>query len=122
MEFQGQFSTPLAGDFTTDLSPLMQNPEIEYRSRIERWQITLNRDKFQERVLSIARLVVFGAGVIVLGFFAADFLSVIWILLPAIVFVILVIKHDHVLRKRDQTEMAIQFYERGLSRIRDTWM
>src|SRR5262245_2709225 len=122
MEFQAQFSNPLAGNFTTELSQAMQDPTIEYRSRLERWQATLNRHRFHERLLSIARLVVFVAGVIVLGFFEAGFFSGIGVLLPAILFGILVVKHDHVLRKRDQAAMAIQFYERGLSRIRDTWM
>ena len=101
----------------------MQDPATEYRSRLQQWQTNLNRHSFNERLLSIARLIVFIVGVIVFGFSAgASFFSSWWVLLPAIVFIVLVIKHDQVLRKRDQASMAIQFYQRGLSRIDDTWM
>jgi hypothetical protein len=101
----------------------VQDPASEYRSRLQQWQIILSRHRFHERLFSIARLIVFVIGVIVFGLSAgASFFSVIWVLLPALVFIVLVIKHDQILRKRAQAEMAIQFYERGLSRINDTWM
>jgi hypothetical protein len=101
----------------------VQDPAIEYRSRLQRWQEILKRHESRERILSIARLIVFFIGVI---FFAlsigTSFFAVPWIILAVILFVVLVVKHDQVLRKRDQASMAIQFYERGLSRIQDTWM
>lgn len=101
----------------------MQDPAIEYRSRLQRWQEILKRHQSRERILSIARLIVFFIGII---FFAlsigTSFFAVPWIILAVILFVVLVVKHDQVLRKRDQASMAIQFYERGLSRIEDTWM
>ncbi len=101
----------------------MQDSASEYRSRLQQWQINLNRRQFHERLLSIARLIIFVIGVIVFGLSAgASLFSVMWVLLPALLFIALVIKHDQILRKRAQAEMAIQFYERGLSRINDTWM
>ncbi len=101
----------------------MQDPASEYRIRLQQWQISLNRHQFHERLLSIARLIIFVIGIIVFGLSAgASFFSTLWVLLPAVLFIVLVIKHDQVLRKRDQASMAIQFYERGLSRINDTWM
>jgi hypothetical protein len=102
---------------------IMQDPAIEYRSRLQQWQEILKRHQSHARTLSISRLVVFFIGVI---FFAlsigSSFFATPWIILTAILFVVLVVKHDQVLRKRDQASMAIQFYERGLSRIQDTWM
>jgi hypothetical protein len=101
----------------------MQDPATEYRNRLQQWQEILKRHQSNERILSIARLVVFFIGVI---FFVlsigTSFFAVPWIILSAILFIVLVVKHDRVLRKRDQASMAIQFYERGLSRIQDTWM
>lgn len=101
----------------------MQDPAAEYRSRLQQWQEILKRHQSHERILSISRLVVFFIGVI---FFVlsigTSFFATPWIVLTAISFIVLVVKHDRVLRKRDQASMAILFYERGLSRIQDTWM
>lgn len=101
----------------------MQDPATEYRNRLQQWQEILKRHQTNERILSIARLIVFVVGLI---FFVlsigTSFFATPWIILTAILFIVLVVKHDRVLRKRDQASMAIQFYERGLSRIEDTWM
>lgn len=101
----------------------MQDPAIEYRSRLQQWQEILKQHQSRARILSILRLIVFFIGVI---FFVlsigTSFFATPWIVLTAISFIVLVVKHDRVLRKRDQASMAILFYERGLSRIQDTWM
>ncbi len=99
------------------------HPSTEYQSRLQNWGTVLNRYKFQERLFSIARLIVFISGVILFGLSAgASLFSAVWLLLPAILFFVLVVKHDRILRLRDQASLAIKFYERGLSRIEDTWM
>jgi hypothetical protein len=101
----------------------VQDPATEYQNRLKQWQEILKSHQSNERVLSICRLIVFAIGVI---FFmlsiGTSFFATPWIILTAILFIVLVVKHDQVLRKRDQASMAIQFYERGLSRINDTWM
>ena len=44
-----------------------------------------------------------------------------WLLLPAVVFVWLMQRHDRVLRARADAIRGIRFYERGLARIEDRW-
>ncbi len=44
-----------------------------------------------------------------------------WLLLPAVVFVWLLQRHDRVLRARADAIRGIRFYERGLARIEDRW-
>ncbi|HSE43367.1 MAG TPA: DNA mismatch repair protein MutS [Acidobacteriota bacterium] len=101
----------------------MHNPQSEYQSRLNHWKQHLERYKFQERLFSILRLIVFIAGVIVFGLSAGGSLfSSLWLFVPAALFIFLVVKHDRVLRLRDQASLAIRYYERGLSRINDTWM
>lgn len=101
----------------------MQDPAAEYRSRLQQWQGILKRHQSHARVLSISRLIVFFIGVILFVLsIGTSFFATPWIVLTAISFIVLVVKHDRVLRKRDQASMAILFYERGLSRIQDTWM
>src|SRR5688572_11819192 len=48
-------------------------------------------------------------------------LSIWFVLLPAAAFIVLVRKHELVIREREQTARAIAFYERGLARIEDRW-
>jgi hypothetical protein len=97
--------------------------DTEYQSRLAQWQAKLERYKFQAKVFSTLRLIVFLIGVIVFGLSAgASMFPIAWLLVPAILFFILVVKHDRILRLRDQARLAIDFYERGLSRIDDTWM
>jgi len=101
----------------------VQDPATEYRSRLQQWNVSLSRHGSHARILSIARLIVFVIGLILFLFsIGTSFFAVPWLILTAIIFLILVVKHDQVLHKRDRASMAIQFYERGLSRIIDTWM
>ena len=48
-------------------------------------------------------------------------LSAWWLLIPAVVFVWLMQRHDRVLRARADAIRGIRFYERGLARIEDRW-
>ena len=45
-----------------------------------------------------------------------------WLLVPAVLFVWLVRRHDQVLRSRDAAHRGIAFYERGLARLEDRWI
>ncbi len=47
--------------------------------------------------------------------------DVLWLLVPAALFIWLVRRHDEVLRDRDMADRGIAFYERGLSRLEDRW-
>ncbi len=58
--------------------------------------------------------------VVVLAWLQA--LSAFWLILPIAALVVLIRRHDRVIRARDATARAIAFYERGLARIEDRWM
>src|SRR5262249_42132842 len=45
-----------------------------------------------------------------------------WVLLPVLVFVVLVARHEHVRALGRRMQRAVAFYERGLARIEDRWM
>lgn len=69
-----------------------------------------------ERAMSIARIVLFVAAVIVaVAHFSA------WILLPILGFVALVIAHERVITRRRRAEAAARFCERGIERMNGTW-
>ncbi len=69
----------------------------------------------RERTLSIARLVSIGLAILI------TFWSVAAALLPVIVFIVLVIVHEKVVRERKRAENRAAFYARGLARIDGTW-
>jgi hypothetical protein len=45
-----------------------------------------------------------------------------WVALPLGVFVVLVLVHDRVIRKRRRLERAVRFYESGIARLEDRWI
>ena len=71
--------------------------------------------------LSYARLAVFAAAAVVLVVVWRGWIPPWWIALPGIAFLMLVVRHDRIIRERDAAARAIAFYERGLSRIEDRW-
>src|SRR4029453_16062908 len=72
--------------------------------------------------LSYARLTVFAAGAIILVAAWRGWLPAGGIGLPGGAFLMLVVRHDRIIRARDAAARAIGLYERGLSRIEDRWV
>jgi hypothetical protein len=96
-------------------------PAAEYRRRLashrdahERWT------RLHARMAS-ARLAAFVAAIVVLGAAYSDAVSYWALLVPLVLFVALVYRHDRVLRRLDDAARAMAFYERGLARIEDRW-
>ena len=96
-------------------------PADEYRARLSARRAThLALSRSDERV-SFARLAVFAAGVLLLVAAWRGWLPAWWLAVPASTFLILVVRHDRIIRARDAAARAIALYERGLSRIEDRW-
>jgi len=98
------------------------SPASAYRDRLHARQSTLARWTAIDARVSYVRLVTFFAavGLAILGWW-----NVVtwWLLLaPVVLFVVLVVYHDRVLRARHAAGRAIGFYERGLARIEDRWI
>lgn len=99
------------------------NPSDEYKRRLEARNKMVEHYKKLDHLIGNARLV---TGIV---FFAMAGLAagprVItgwWLLLPVIVFVVLVARHEHIRGLGRRMQRAAAFYERGLARIEDRWM
>src|SRR5262245_58662688 len=96
-------------------------PADEYRARLSaRHEAHMTLTRSDER-LSYARLAVFATGAVGLVAAWRGWIPPWWIALPGIAFLMLVVRHDRIIRARDAAARAIALYERGLSRIEDRW-
>jgi hypothetical protein len=75
-----------------------------------------------DRNYSYARLTTFVVFVALLALGWGGLASYWLLVLPAVVFGVLVQRHDRVLHDRDAAARAMAFYERGLARIEDRWV
>lgn len=76
----------------------------------------------QDRRLSNARLLVFLAGLALLGgMLLGDALHPAWLAVPGAAFLALVVVHDRTLRRLRRTEAAVEFYRQGLLRLQGRW-
>jgi hypothetical protein len=69
----------------------------------------------RERRVSIIRLLLIAAAI------GVAFWSVVAALVPVVLFVVLVVVHERIIRARKRAESGAAFYERGLGRIDGTW-
>jgi MutS domain V len=108
------------------------SPREEYSGRLARRRAVHQRLSELDRSYSFARLTVFGITAIVAwliiravstsGHWQAMLGTAMWLILPVAAFLVLVVRHDHVISQRDLSSRAIAFYERGLARIDDRWI
>jgi MutS-like protein len=96
-------------------------PADEYRARLSARRAAHTTLTRSDERLSYARLAVFAAGAVVLIAGWRGWIPPWWVALPGIAFLILVVRHDRIIRARDAAARAIALYERGLSRIEDRW-
>ena len=97
------------------------DPAETYRDRLAARSATHQRLTRIDQQFSYARLGVFGLGVLLAIATWQVALSAWLLLLPAAAFIVLVRRHETVIRQRDQAARAMAFYERGLARIDDRW-
>jgi hypothetical protein len=97
------------------------DPAEAYRARLAARRATHERLTQIDQQFSYARLGVFGLGVLIALASWQQVLSVWWLVLPVAAFIVLVGRHERVIRQLDEAARAIGFYERGLARIEDRW-
>jgi MutS domain V len=97
-------------------------PAAEYARRLSARRALAARLAQLERRISMARLAVFIAGVVV-AFVALDrhAISPWWIAVPVACFIALVLLHDRVIKRRQRADRAVTFYERGVARLEHRW-
>jgi hypothetical protein len=93
----------------------------EYRTRLARLHAVSERLARSDTRFSQARLAVFAVSVVLAVAMWRGGLPPWWLLLPAGVFVILVHRHDRVVRARADAARCVAFYERGMARLEDRW-
>jgi hypothetical protein len=97
-------------------------PADEYRARLSRLHSARDALSRRDRRFSYARVLVFAAAaVLAIGWWQA-LVSVWWVAALGGLFLVLVRRHDRVVRSLAGVIRSIGFYERGLARIEDRWV
>jgi hypothetical protein len=99
----------------------MASPSDEYEARLAKRQAEAQNLSTRDQRLSYLRLVVFLAGAFAFVLWWRGDMGVLWLGVPVLAFAALARGHDRVIRDRLATEGSIEFYRRGLGRIRDHW-
>jgi hypothetical protein len=111
------------GLFMSEASQVqIQDARTEYTRRWEARRACSARYQRQHMRLGNARLAIAVAAAAMAWFaFWHGALSPWWLLLPGIIFVVLVLVHARVIRRRDCASRAAALYEKGLARLADRW-
>jgi len=98
------------------------NPEKEYIQQIDSLQTSLAKYRRQDDFLANARLVLFlGAVLSLVAFRFLGSWTLIGLAFCGTAFLILIIFHAFLLKRKEDVETGIRFFETGLLRIRDQW-
>ena len=99
----------------------VSSPLAEYRDRLRLRTATQAELAVLDARFATLRLLTFGAFALAAVLAWRDTVSGWWVLLPIALFIVLIRRHDAVIRRRVLAERAIAFYERGLARLEDRW-
>jgi fatty acid desaturase len=93
------------------------SPRGEYLRRVDARRASVHRMERRHRTAGNCRLLV-AITFAILAFLAFGYgaLSPLWLLIPAILFVVLVVIHDRIIQARNRCARAVAFYESGLAR------
>lgn len=94
------------------------DPHAVYSKRLAERAARAAELAVRDRLLSNLRLVTFAAGAaLALAIFFGRWLGVAWLAPPILVFVVLLIVHERVARRKDRADRSVAFYEAGLARL-----
>jgi hypothetical protein len=96
-------------------------PEEEYRARLDLRRAAHETLTARDARFSQARLVTFVLAAALAVAWWRGALPVWWLLAPVAAFILLMRRHDRVIRAREAAARSILFFERGLARIEDRW-
>jgi hypothetical protein len=102
---------------------MREDPSAIYRASREANETQAAEHRRLDHRISNARLAVFAAGVaLVWPTVVSRAISGLWLLLPVVAFIVLLVLHDRVVRRRTRAERAAAYYRRGLARLEDAWV
>ena len=94
-----------------------------YQQRRQARQDALEAFEKKSSRIANLRLLVFVAGIAtLLAAILNEAVSYLWLLLPAVGFLVLVFMHDRVERETEKRRAAMTYYTRGLHRLNHTWI
>jgi hypothetical protein len=99
----------------------VESVEAVYRRLLGESQARVERERRRHIGLGYAKLADFLAGVIAAGVLVRTHGPFSLLLIPLIIFVVLVVAHDRVLRRLAKFGRVTDFYARGLARLEDRW-
>jgi hypothetical protein len=100
----------------------VSDPAAVYEERLQSYRTAHARLEWLDVRFAYGRLSVFGLAVVAALAAWRGFVTTWALAAPAVAFLLLVVRHDRVLRRREAAARAIAYYERGLARIDDRWM
>jgi hypothetical protein len=102
---------------------LSEQPQQEYRARLERWRLAREQWNQRDRLLGNTRL---ATGLLAVGIafvtFGPGWISAWWLLTPLILFIALAAVADRVDRSLAAAARGVSYYERALARVENRWM
>ena len=99
------------------------DPRAEYVRRHEASQTTQGLYQSRDHRFGIAKLAVGGLTLILIALaLAAKAISILWVGVPLVVFVVLVILHERVLGELRRCSRIVAYYERALARVDNRWI
>ncbi|HLI84603.1 MAG TPA: hypothetical protein VKV17_11830 [Bryobacteraceae bacterium] len=100
----------------------MDDPRPIYTQRLEERRADLEWRERRHRVLGYLQLAVVLCGLaVVWAALANQAFSVLWVFLPAAIFVALLVIHDRLLRAAELRRRAVRYFERALARLEGNW-
>jgi hypothetical protein len=100
----------------------MQDPHNIYSQRLGERRTELAWRERRHRSLGYVQLAVVTAGLVMVWLaLAYHSFSILWVLLPATAFVILMLVHDRQLRVAAVRRRAVEYFERALARLDGNW-
>ena len=98
------------------------NPLGEYQERLTGRRVVAERLEKLFRGIGNARLAVALAGFVLAFFvFGETVVSAWWLIVPAGMFIALVVVHARVVERLEQAKRAVAFYEAGIARLENRW-
>jgi hypothetical protein len=95
----------------------VSDPRQTYDERLTHHRANAEALRKNEQVLSLGRIVLFLAIIVV----AAIVHYSAWVLVPVILFVILIVAHDRVIKRRRRADAAALYCQRGIERLSGQW-
>ena len=106
-----------------EMTDANMKPEEAYRIRLASRHQEQQRLAGWDRRLSWLRLAVFGVFLVLVWelFFGRTGMAMGWLLGPVGIFIVLMVRHESVVRRRRQVAQGVIYYEHGLARIEERW-